>query len=352
VRRIDLGAAFLQGTDFDGSRLTNVDMANAELSSARLNGTIATSCRLDSANMRKAEFKAADFVRVSLRRARMDQIVSLDLKIRHSDMRQASFQGANLQYSHFYNCDLRGAKLDNAILDRLVTKRILIEGPRIPELEALGCSTDLINTPTQSEWRNWEQFQVRSQDDDFGMIICNGQTYWVSEGRWDFFVSYATADKEAVALPLVAALRQRGHRVWYDDLEVRPADDPPTVIKRGIDSSLFAVAVISKSFFGRRWTEAEIDALHASARLSRAVRYNSRGPRHYPTCAFGPLRRFLPVRHRKGRGQADRGNPPPSPAILTRKRVCIGGAHHDLRDPSASAPHLASQGRQSLPPNC
>jgi hypothetical protein len=159
------------------------------------------------------------------------------------------------------NCDPRGAKLDNAIPDRLVTKRILIEEPRTPELEALGCSTDLINKPTQSEWRDWEQFQVRSHDDDFGIIICNGQTYWVSEGRWDFFVSHATDDKKTVALPLVAALRQRGQRVWYDDLEVKPADDLPTVIKRGIDSSLFGVAVISKSFFGRRWTEAEIDAL-------------------------------------------------------------------------------------------
>jgi hypothetical protein len=205
--------------------------------------------------------RRADLVRVSLHGARLDQIVSFDLKIRHSDMREVSLQGANLQYSHFYNSDLRGAKLDNAILDRLVTKRILIEEPRVAELEALGCSTDLINKPTQSEWRNWEQFQVRSTDDDFGAIICNGQTYWVSEGRWDFFVSHATADKESVVLPLVTALRQRGQRVWYDDLEIKPADDLTTVINRGIDSSLFGIIVISKSFFGRRWTEAEIEAL-------------------------------------------------------------------------------------------
>ena len=261
MRRVELRAANLQGTNFDGSRLTNVDMANAELGSARLNGIVAASCRFDGATMQKAEFKGADLVRVSLRRARLDQIVSFDLKIRHSDMREVSLRGANLQYSHFYNCDLRGAKLDNAVLDRLVTKRILVEEPRIAELEALGCSTDLINKPTLSEWRDWEQFQVRSQDEDFGIIICNGQTYWVSEGRWDFFVSHATADKETVALPLVSALRRRGQRVWYDDLEIKPADDLQTVIKRGIDSSLFGIAVVSRRFFGRRWTEAEIESL-------------------------------------------------------------------------------------------
>jgi uncharacterized protein YjbI with pentapeptide repeats len=261
VRRVDLRGAQLQATNFDGSRLTNVDMANAELSGARLNGIIATSCRLDGANMQTAEFKGADLVSVSLRGARLDQIISFDLKIRHSDMREVSLQGADLQFSHFYNSDLRGAKLDNAILDRLVTKRILIEEPRIAELEALGCSTDLINQPTQSEWSDWAQFQVRSSDDDFGVIICNGQTYWYSEGRWDFFVSHATTDKESVVLPLVTALRQRGQRIWYDDLEIKPADDLQTVINRGIDSSLFGIVVVSKSFFGRRWTEAEIKAL-------------------------------------------------------------------------------------------
>jgi hypothetical protein len=261
MRRLELRGAHLQGTNLDGSRLTNVDMADADLSDARLNGIIATSCRFDGANMQKAEFKGADLVRVSLRGARLDQIVSFDLKIRHSDMRAVSLQGANLQYSHFYNSDLRGAKLANAILDRLVTKRILIEEPRIAELEALGCSTDLINKPTQSEWCNWEQFQARSSDDEFGVVICNGQTYWVSEGRWDFFVSHATADKESVVLPLVTALRQRGQRVWYDDLEIKPADDLQAVINRGIASSLFGIVVLSKSFFGRRWTEAEIEAL-------------------------------------------------------------------------------------------
>ena len=262
LRRVDLRAAHLEDTDFDGSRLTNVDMANARLSGARLNGINASNCRFDGANMRKAEFKGADLDRVSLRRARLDQIVSFDLKIRHSDLRQVSLQGAKLQFSHFYNCDLRGATFDNATLDRLITKRILIEEARIAELEALGCSNDLVNKPTQREWRDWEQFQVRSQDDDeFGVIICNGQTYWVSEGRFDFFVSHATADKETVVLPLVTALRQRGQLVWYDDLEIKPGDDLLAVIKRGIDSSLFGVAVVSKSFFGRRWTEAEIDVL-------------------------------------------------------------------------------------------
>jgi hypothetical protein len=261
MRRVDLRSAQLQDTDFDGSRLTNVDLANAMLSGARLNGIVANDSRFDGANMCKAEFKGADLVRVSLRGAIMDGIVSFDLKIRHSDLREVSLREANLQYSHIYNSDLRGAKLDDIRLERLVTKRILIEESRVAELAELGCSTDLANMPTPSEWPNWGTFQVRSQDDDFGVIIYNGQTYWVSEGRWDFFVSHATSDKESVVLPLVTELQRRGQRVWYDDLQIKPGDDLSRIISLGIESSLFGVVVISKSFFGRRWTEAEFQAL-------------------------------------------------------------------------------------------
>ena len=263
IRRVDLRGAKLEKADFDGSRFTQVDLSGAELASARLNGIVATSCRFDEADMRNAEFKGADLVRVSLRGAAMDGIASFDFKIRHSDLRGVKLRDADLQSTHIYNSDLRGAMLAGARLDRLVTKRILIEQPRVAELAALGCATDLANMPTPGEWPDWERFAVRSEDDDFGIIIHNGQTYWVSEGRWDFFISHSTSDKEAVVLPLVMALRERGQRVWYDDLEIKPGDDLAQRINLGIASSLFGVVVISKTFFGRRWTEAEIKSLMA-----------------------------------------------------------------------------------------
>jgi len=263
IRRVDLRGAKLERADFDGSRLTDVDLAKAELARARLNGIFATNSRFDGADMREAEFKGADLVRVSLRGATMDEIVSFDFKIRHSDLRDTSLRNADLQSTHIYNSDLRGTILQGARLDRLVTKRVLIEQPRVAELAALGCATDLANMPTPKEWRDWERFAVRSSEDDFGIIIYNGQTYWVSEGRFDFFISHSTDDKASVVLPLVTALQQRGQRVWYDDLEIKPGDDLAQRINLGIDSSLFGVVVISKTFFGRRWTETEIQSLMA-----------------------------------------------------------------------------------------
>lgn len=151
--------------------------------------------------------------------------------------------------------------MEGVLPRRLVTKRILIEEDKLTRLEEIGCTTDLVNLPTQSEWLDWDRFQVRSQEDDFGIIIYDGSTYWVSEGRWDFFVSHASCDKEAVVVPLVRALEKRGQRVWYDNLQIKPGDSLSSLIDFGIQSSLFGVVVISETFFGRRWTEAEIKAL-------------------------------------------------------------------------------------------
>src|SRR5207245_3511627 len=97
--------------------------------------------------------------------------------------------------------------------------------------------------------------------DEFGLIIYDGKTYWVGEGRWDFFISHVSSDKASIATPLAEGLRSRGQRVWYDDLQIAANDDLGALIKFGIESSLFGVLIISRNFFGRRWTEAELDAL-------------------------------------------------------------------------------------------
>jgi hypothetical protein len=141
-----------------------------------------------------------------------------------------------------------------------------VEESSLAELAARGCVTDLANMPNPEEWLDWEHFAVRSGESDFGVVIRKEkekkpETYWVSEGRYDFFVSHSTDDKASVVLPLVTALSERGQNVWYDDQEIKPGDDLAQRINIGINSSLFGIVVISKTFFGRRWTEVEIQSL-------------------------------------------------------------------------------------------
>jgi len=261
IRCTDLTGAQLQGANFDGSKLTNVDLRGANLAGARLNGMNVSHVLFQGANLKSAEFKGADFTRVSFQNAVLDEMVSFELKIRHCDLQRSGLHAANLRLSHIYNSDLRGAAFDAAKFDHVVFKRILIQGKRLAELEDAGCVIELANMPTRSEWIDWDHYDIRANAQDIGTIVHDGRTYWVGEGRWDFFISHATCDKESIALPLARALEEREQRVWYDEFQIKPNDNLADFIKFGIDGSLFGVIIVSPDFFGRRWTEAELNAL-------------------------------------------------------------------------------------------
>ncbi|WP_316773329.1 toll/interleukin-1 receptor domain-containing protein [Streptomyces sasae] len=51
---------------------------------------------------------------------------------------------------------------------------------------------------------------------------------------WDVFTSYASEDKDEAALPLPAALRRAGLRVWLDRREIRVGDSLNDKINEGL----------------------------------------------------------------------------------------------------------------------
>jgi hypothetical protein len=79
----------------------------------------------------------------------------------------------------------------------------------------------------------------------------------------DFFISHASEDKEAIALPLASALRERGFEVWYDDFTLRLGDSLRESIDRGLAASRFGVVILSPRFFAKHWPSQELNALFA-----------------------------------------------------------------------------------------
>jgi hypothetical protein len=77
----------------------------------------------------------------------------------------------------------------------------------------------------------------------------------------DVFISHASDDKADVVRPLAEALRARGLSVWYDEFELRIGDSLRQKIDAGIRSSRFGVVVLSPSFFGKGWTNYELDGI-------------------------------------------------------------------------------------------
>jgi len=79
--------------------------------------------------------------------------------------------------------------------------------------------------------------------------------------RYDVFISHASKDKLDYVDSLFISLRKLGINIFYDTEIISWGDDWKKVILDGVLQSEFAIIVISKNFFGREWTERELDEL-------------------------------------------------------------------------------------------
>jgi TIR domain len=78
--------------------------------------------------------------------------------------------------------------------------------------------------------------------------------------RFDVFISHASEDKD-FARPLAHKLQALGLRVWFDESAMKPGDSLRQEIDKGLAGSDFGVAVLSKHFFKKQWTQAELNGL-------------------------------------------------------------------------------------------
>lgn len=77
--------------------------------------------------------------------------------------------------------------------------------------------------------------------------------------KYDVFLSHANKDKIAYVDLLYVTLRKLGIKIFYDSEELSWGDNWKQVILDGVEESEFAIVVISKEFFGREWTERELN---------------------------------------------------------------------------------------------
>lgn len=79
--------------------------------------------------------------------------------------------------------------------------------------------------------------------------------------EYDVFISHASEDKDQVVRPLARSLCDGGLRVWYDEFELRLGDSLRQKIDQGLAKSRFGIVILSRSFFGKGWTNYELDGL-------------------------------------------------------------------------------------------
>ena len=77
--------------------------------------------------------------------------------------------------------------------------------------------------------------------------------------QYDVFLSHANADKLSYVDDLYATLSRLKIDIFYDKEELSWGDNFKDRIIEGTEKSEFAIIVISEAFFGREWTERELN---------------------------------------------------------------------------------------------
>jgi TIR domain len=104
--------------------------------------------------------------------------------------------------------------------------------------------------------------------------------------EFDVFISHAYEDKDSFVRPLATALEARRLRLWYDEFTLRPGDSLRRSIDHGLLTSQAGIVILSPAFFGKQWTNYELDGL---------VQFNAGAPEQVAGSGSGG--RLIPVWH-------------------------------------------------------
>jgi CRP-like cAMP-binding protein/class 3 adenylate cyclase len=84
-----------------------------------------------------------------------------------------------------------------------------------------------------------------------------------ADGRYDLFLSHASEDKDLLARPLYAALREQGVSVWFDEATLELGDSLHRKIDEGLTKCRYGVVILSPRFLSKQWPQRELDGLVA-----------------------------------------------------------------------------------------
>lgn len=102
------------------------------------------------------------------------------------------------------------------------------------------------------------QIELYFSDDEKQLQKSSATSNYIKQ--YDVFISHANSDKLEYVEELYNAISKLGIRVFYDKETFEWGDNWKKKIIDGVNSSEFAIIVISNNYFGREWTEKELEA--------------------------------------------------------------------------------------------
>jgi hypothetical protein len=163
------------------------------------------------------------------------------------------------------------------------------------------------------------------------------------------FISHASEDKEAVAIPLAESLKQRGIDVWLDQWELTVGDSLRRAIENALSNASFGVVIVSPAYMRKMWPNRELDGFFALETVDRKlilpVLHNIRRDeltRKWPT--FGDrvscstdrgldivADQIAMAVHRASRDRPDEEQPPEAVLSVYRRRMLLAAGRRDLQ---------------------
>ena len=85
------------------------------------------------------------------------------------------------------------------------------------------------------------------------------------------FISYASEDQEFAESIYQALIADVQNQVWFAPYELVPGDSLLRKIGAGLRECDYGIVVLSPAFFGKKWTQAELDGLFALEDTKRKI---------------------------------------------------------------------------------
>ncbi|MGY5148418.1 MAG: pentapeptide repeat-containing protein [Candidatus Nitrosopumilus sp. bin_7KS] len=114
---VDLRHTSLQGAEFDKSNLTTAFFEGADLQKASFRNANLERAGFVEANLKNAFLRGADLEMANLNRADLQNADLYDANLRQASLIKTNLQNADLQHVNFYWANLEDANLDEALLD-------------------------------------------------------------------------------------------------------------------------------------------------------------------------------------------------------------------------------------------
>lgn len=83
------------------------------------------------------------------------------------------------------------------------------------------------------------------------------------EDKWDAFLSYASEDRDSIAVPLYQLLTGFGLRIWFDQTQLNVGDSLRERIDAGLAHSRYGICLFSPHFFAKHYPQRELNGLAA-----------------------------------------------------------------------------------------